>query len=124
MVADEAFRMDGVGSGQDGGARVADGLGATVVDGFRGAQAEAGVTVLGVVPGEEVAAEGAGILDGAEARREAGSILEGPELRLRVRVVVALTGRECVLSTPRSVSSRATGFEVIDEPRAMTAPSP
>src|ERR1039457_3300671 len=88
MVANEALRMHGIGRGEDGGTRVANGVRTAVVDRFRGAQAETGMTVLGVVPREEVATERASILDRAEARRKTGSTLERPELRLRVRVVV------------------------------------
>jgi hypothetical protein len=51
-------------------------------------QSDARVAVLGVVPAEEVLAEGASLLDRGEAVGEAGAVFEGFELRLRVGVVV------------------------------------
>ncbi len=49
LLADEAFGMRGVGGGEDGGTRGADGVRASVVDGLRGAQTQTGMTVLVVV---------------------------------------------------------------------------
>jgi hypothetical protein len=46
------------------------------------------MTVLRVVPPEELLAMRPRILDRAEARREVRSVLEGLELRLGIRVVV------------------------------------
>jgi hypothetical protein len=48
LLADEAFGMRGVGGGEDGGTRGADGVRASVVDGLRGAQTQTGMTVLNV----------------------------------------------------------------------------
>ena len=50
-------------------------------------QAEAGVVMLGVVPGEEGLAVGPRVLDRAEAVRERRPVLERLELRFRKRVV-------------------------------------
>jgi hypothetical protein len=91
-LADEALGMLLVGGCEDAGSCGLDGAGASVVDVGGGVQAEAAVAVLVVVPGEEVLAVLAGGLDGAETGREPGPVFQGLELRLRVRIVVALTG--------------------------------
>ena len=117
-LADEALGMSGVGGGEHLGAGVVGVLGLAVVDDLGGQQADARVAVLGVVPAEEVLAEGSGLLDRGEAVREAGAVLQGLELRLGVRVVVRDVGREWVLVTPRSASRKATGLEVIEDPRS------
>ena len=62
--------------------------GEPVVHVVRREQAEPDVVVLGVVPGEEVAAEAARVLERAEAVGEVGPVLQRLELRLGVRVVV------------------------------------
>ena len=114
---DEALGMGGVRGGEHAGARLDPLLGQPVVDVVGREQAEADVAVLGVVPGEEVLAVGARVLDRAEAVGEIGPVLERLELRLGERVVVRRRGAasgSCV--TPRSASSSATGFDVIDEP--------
>ena len=67
-------------------------LTATVVDVRRRQHADAGMPVLMVVPAHEPAAGGTAVLDGTEALGKLGPVLEGLELRLRERVVVALTG--------------------------------
>ena len=51
-------------------------------------QSQPDVMMLGVVPGEEVAAEAAPVLDRAEPFRKVGPVLQGLELRLGERVVV------------------------------------
>ena len=56
--------MSGVSGSQHLGAGVVSVLGRAVVDDLGGQQADACVTVLGVVPAEEVLAEGPGLLDG------------------------------------------------------------
>ena len=63
---DESFWVGGVGSGQDGGSFVADRVGVSVVDIGRCVQAQAAVSVLIVVPGEEDFAVGPGGLDRGE----------------------------------------------------------
>src|SRR5438552_4078047 len=82
------FGMRGMRRRQDLGAADDASLGQAVVDIVRREQAEAGVTVLGVVPGEEDVAMRSGILDRAEPVREVGPVLERFELRLREGIVV------------------------------------
>ena len=80
--------------------------------------------MLEVVPGKKRAAESAGVLDAAEAVGEVRPVLERLELRFRERVVVGdVWPAECVLVTPRSASSNATGLERIDEPRSACSVS-
>ncbi len=81
-LADEAFGMGGVliGSPAD-------------VDHLGGEEADAGVAMPGVVPGEEAATERPGILQAAEAGREIRSILEGLVLGFGEGVVVGGMGR-------------------------------
>jgi hypothetical protein len=57
-----------------------------------GVQAEAAVTMLVVVPGEEVLAVRSGGFDGGKPGGEAGPVFQGLELGFGVGVVVALTG--------------------------------
>src|SRR6185436_15903747 len=87
-LADEALGMSGVGGGEHLNAGIVSVLGLAVVDDLGGHQADACVSMLGVVPAEEVLAEGARFLDRGEAVREAGAVLQGLELGLGVRVVV------------------------------------
>ena len=86
------------------------------VDHLGGHQGDPRVTVLGVVPGEERAAEGPGVLDGAEAVGKVGLVLEGLELGLGERVVVGDVRPAVGLVTPRSASRKATGLAVIESP--------
>jgi hypothetical protein len=58
------------------------------VNGLRRHQADAGMPVSGVVPGEEGVAVSPRILDATEAIREFGAVFEGLELRLGIRVVI------------------------------------
>jgi len=62
--------------------------GEPMVDIMRREQPEFDVVMLGVVPGEEVAAEGAAVFERAEAAREVGQVLHRLELRLGEGVVV------------------------------------
>jgi hypothetical protein len=110
--------MGGVRGGEHLSAGVIGVLGLAVVDDLGGQQADAGVPVLGVVPAEEVPAEGPGLLDRGEAVREVGPVLEGLELGLGERLSFETCGREWVLVTPRSASRKATGLEVIEDPRS------
>src|SRR2546425_33541 len=84
----ESFRMCGVRCRQDLGTGHEARLCQTVVDVVGREQAEAGVAVLGVVPGEKDLAVRASILDRAEALREVRPVFQRLELRLRERVVV------------------------------------
>ena len=70
--------MGGVGSGEHLGSGRLDLLGPAVVDVCGGQQADSGVVVLDVIPGEEALAEDAGVLDGTEVVGEGG-----PEPRTR-----------------------------------------
>ena len=72
--------MGEVGGGQDLGAPGLDGCGLAVVDVGGGVQAEAAVTVLVVVPGEEVLAVRPGGLDRGEPGGEVRPVLQGLEL--------------------------------------------
>ena len=81
-----------VGGCQDRGACGLDGGGVAVVDVGCGVQAEAGVAVLVVVPGEKFPAVGPCVLDRGEPVREVRPVLEGLELRFGVGIVVRLTG--------------------------------
>src|SRR5215213_5783803 len=87
-LADEALGVGRVGGGEHLGAGVVGILGLAVVDDLRWQETDARVSMLGVVPAEEVLAEGSGRLDRVEAGGETGPVLEGLELRLGVRVVV------------------------------------
>jgi hypothetical protein len=62
------------------------------MDGGGSVETECGVVVLVAVVREELLAERAGVLDAVEVVGEGGAVLERLELRLRVGVVVALTG--------------------------------
>ena len=75
-MVNEALRSRGVGRGEHAGPRrLAIGREPNVHV-VRRVQAEAGVPVLGVVPGEEVGAVRARMLERAEALREIGPVLE------------------------------------------------
>ena len=108
--------MGGVGGGEDGGPGGLDICGPAVVDVGGGVQAEPAVTVLVVVPAEEVLAVGPGGLDGGEAAGEAGPVFQGLELGFGVGVVVAdvrpgMTGRpgRRAAARPAWTSSRSPG---------------
>jgi hypothetical protein len=70
---------------------------ATIVEGLRGQQADAGMMVLTIIPREEGLAEGAGIFNRAKPLRELGAILQGLELRLGVGIVIAVVGTAVAL---------------------------
>src|SRR4051812_1234843 len=55
-------------------------------------QAETGMMVVLIVPGEEAATEVLGVLDAAEAPGELGLVFQGLEVSLRERVVVGGVG--------------------------------
>ena len=87
-MANEAFRMCDV-SGIEGFAPPLDGGGGqTMVKHGGGQQPDSGMSVLFVVPGEELLGEGPGILKGTEPFREARPVFKSPELAFRIRVVV------------------------------------
>src|SRR5688572_12379849 len=62
--------------------------GALVVHGVGRHEADAGMTMLGVVPAKEVLAMRTGVLDRPEARWKVGPVLQRFELRLGVRIVI------------------------------------
>ena len=83
MLLDEAFGVGVVGGGEDVAAGAVE-LGRLAgMDGFGGEVADAGVAMLGVVPGKEPPTEGTGIVQTAEAAGEIRSILERFETGLR-----------------------------------------
>lgn len=61
----------------------------TGMDGRRGEQADAGVVMVRVIPGEEALAEAPAVLDATKAVGEVGAVLERLELRLGKRVIIA-----------------------------------
>ena len=69
-MADEALRVFPKGVVKGVLARIMDGIGLTVMHLVWGHEADAGVVVVLVVPGEEAAAEGLCVLDAAEALGE------------------------------------------------------
>src|SRR5207245_6739178 len=74
---DEAFRVSGVGSQEHAVSVIEDVLGEAVMHRGRSEEGQAAVVVLGVVPGEERAADLTRVFQGAEAVRELGPILDG-----------------------------------------------
>src|SRR5450631_3712617 len=78
----EASRVCGEGGIERDAALCGERGGAAVVHRVGRHQGDTGMTVLGVVPTEELMAMRPCILDRAEARREVGSVFQGFELRL------------------------------------------
>ena len=103
----EAFRVSGVGLGEDFVALLQDLLSPPGMDGLGSQIRDPAVVVLGVVPGEKASTEGSGVGQRAEVIGEAGPVLEGLELGLGVGIVVAGFGAGCGCG-PRP-SRRATG---------------
>ena len=62
-------------------------VGLAVVDHGRSEQADPGMSMLIVVPGEKELRMAAAILDRAKAIREIGSVLHGAKLTFRIRIV-------------------------------------
>ncbi len=82
---------------------------------FRRKQADSGMPMLLVIPGKEILVEAPGVLDAAEALRKVRTVLKGfgaSEYGLSSLVC----GLLCVLVTPKSNSSKATGLDFIDDP--------
>lgn len=75
-ATNEAFGVVRVRGCQDLGTPLCDLVRHAVVDHRRGEQADATVTMLIVVPGEELPAEGACLLDGIEVGREVRTVLQ------------------------------------------------
>ena len=87
-LLDEALGVRSEGAVEGGLSGGMDGVGLTVVDLVWGHQAEAGVVMGLVVPGEERPAEPFRVLDAAEAARERRLVFEGFEVAFREWVVV------------------------------------
>ena len=83
--------------------------GEAVVDGLRCEVADAAVAVSGVVPEEELAAEGKGVVEAAEAVRVAGVVLECLEVALREGVVVRDVGTGEALGDAEALKLLAEG---------------
>ena len=81
-LANKTFGVNGVGCLKHMGALNLDTFGVAEVDGGRGVEAQARVSVLVVVPREETLAEHAAIFDGAEPSRKLWAVLESLEVRL------------------------------------------
>jgi len=94
-------------------------VGSPVVNRFRRHHADAGVAMLAVVPGDELLADFACVLDAGEVLGKLRSVLERFELRFGKRIMVGDVWTGVSLATPRSANYRATGSEVIAEPRSM-----
>ena len=73
-------------------------VGTALMDVARGEVGDATVAVLGVVPGEEAAAENDGVIDDDELARERRMLLHRLEVRLREWVVVADLGTAVALN--------------------------
>jgi len=109
-LPDEAFGMSGAG-GREHLLASAVLMGRLAgVDGLRGEEADAGVAMLGVVPGEEAATERTSILQTAEASGEVRSILEGLELGFGEGVVVGGMGAAVTLRDPQVNEQPGDGF--------------
>ena len=80
--------MSQVGGIQYGSALFDGGGRETVVNHGRGKQAESGMAVLVVVPGEELLRKNPRILQTPKTFREAGPVFQGPEVALRIRIVI------------------------------------
>ena len=115
---DEALGVGGVGAGEHTGSDFEQLVDPAVVNVGRGEQRDPAVAVAGVVPSEEVRAEGPGMLERAEPIRKARPILERLEAGLGNGLSLLVWGREWLLLIPRSASRRATGREVIEVPRS------
>ena len=84
-------------------------------------QAEAGMMVLSVVPGEEALAVRSGVLNRAEPLREVRAVLQRLELRLRERVVVGDVGAAMRPRDPQVLNLRAQKWWLPKLQRSLTA---
>ena len=114
----ESCRVGGVGGVEGDGTLGADLAGGAVVHRRWGVQPDAGVAVDVVVVIEERDAERAGVFDRAEPAGERRAVLEGLEVGFQYGLSLLTWGRLWLRATPRSMSSWATGFDVIDVPRS------
>ena len=108
-LSGEAFWM-GLARGEKGLLPVVDNLRCQpVVDGNRGQGADAAVAVLGVVPREELPAEGQGVVEAAEAVGVAGVDFQGLECAFGEEVIVRDVRRGEALGRPEVVQLLAEG---------------
>src|SRR6267143_6868794 len=111
--------MGRVGDGKHGRARGDALLGQAVVHVGGRQQAEADVMVFGVVPGEEdVSAWARASWIEPNRPGNSGRYFSVLNWASENGLSFDTCGRPCVLVTPRSASNRATGFEVIADPRS------
>ena len=87
-LLDEALGMLGEGAVEGLLAGGMDGVCLSIMDLIWGHQAQAGMVVGLVIPGEERPAEPFGVLDAAEAARERRLVFEGLEVAFREWVVI------------------------------------
>jgi hypothetical protein len=107
-----------VGGGEHGAALLVDLGGGAVVDVGGGVQAQAGVAMFVVVPGEKDLAVLPGGFDRGEPTGKSGryfSVLNWASLK---GLSSETCGGLCDWVTPRSASRNATGLEVIELPRS------
>ena len=90
----------------------------TMMHHSRREKAQSGMAVLVVIPGEELLGEGTGILKTPEAFRETRPVFQSPEVAFRIRLSSKTWGRLWVLVMPRSAIRKATGLDVMEEPRS------
>ena len=88
LAVDEAFGVSRVSRVEYQLTLVADEFGLAVMHHGWRQQADAGVTVIVVVPGKECRAEGAAVGQGTEAIGKLRAILHGAEVAFRIRIVV------------------------------------
>ena len=118
--ADESLRVPVPSEAKGAFALFEDLLGSTVMDVLGGEHRDSGMSMLGVVPREEGAAETGRDGDIFEPPGEAGMVLQGLELCLGEGVVIADLRRLSERVTPRSASSCAVHLLVIGAPRTLS----
>ena len=115
----ESLRVGQVGRVENGLALFDDPGRLAVVHHGRRQQAEAGMTMLLVVPREELLTEGATVLNRAEALGKLGAVLHRAKLAFRIRVVIGDVRTAMGLGDAQVGQQKgATGLEVIEEPRS------
>lgn len=114
--------MSGIRVGKDAGPNLVEVDRATVMDVGRGVHRDPAVTMAGVVPGEEVRAEGPRILDRAEPLGKAGPVLERLELGLRGRPAMPSRRRDPTWPRPEAPRQGLKSIKRIpDEPWATAS---
>ena len=87
-LADEAFGMSAVGGGENGAPPFNRFRSQTIMNHSRREKTQSGMTVLVVIPGEELLGKRTGILKRPKSFRETGPVFQSPEVTFRIRVVV------------------------------------